>query len=57
LLELVSVENPVIAILWDPIVVVVVVDHHGLLVAEEWQMRCAVATDCSATVVGVVGVE
>ena len=53
LLELVFVENPAYAILRAPIVVVVVVDHHGLLVAVEWQMMCAVAIDCSATVVGV----
>ena len=57
LLELVFVENPGCVILWVPIVVVVVVVLHGLLVAGEWQMTCVVAIGCSATVVGVVGVE
>ena len=52
-MELVFVEDHVIVILWDPIVVVVVVGHHGLLVAVDWQMMFAVAIDCSATVVGV----
>ena len=37
-MELVFVEDHVIVILWGPIVVVVVVGHHGLLVAVDWQM-------------------
>ena len=57
LLELVFVENPAYVILWAPIVVVVIVGLHGLLVAGEWQLTCVVAIGCSATIVGVVGVE